>query len=252
MYHDVDLVEPDTEQLVRLDDFETFVHERRLSIVILAPMFHVGCASASADATCSSSAAVRPRNGPPLAVRMMRRTSDGAAAAQALPDRRVLGVDGHDLAAAGGARLGDDRARRDQAFLVREREALARVRARPSVAGKPAKPTTAFRTTSASGCAASSPSTSGSSAHARTQLGGHAELGRLLREQLGVAPGREGDDAVLVAVPAKHVERLRPDRAGRTEDDHSARHVARGYGARPHGRIADSADAQPIFRCSAR
>ena len=55
----------------------------------------------------------------------MRRDLGRPAGPQALPDRRVLGVDRHDLAAAGGARLGDDRARRDQALLVREREALA-------------------------------------------------------------------------------------------------------------------------------
>ena len=68
---------------------------------------------------------MRPRNGPPLAVRMMRATSVRRAGAQALPHRGVLGVDRHDLAAARGARLGDDRTAGDQALLVGEREPLA-------------------------------------------------------------------------------------------------------------------------------
>ena len=98
-----------------------------LSTVILAPMFHVGCASASAIVTSRSCSRVRPRNGPPLAVSTMRADLGRAPGAQALPDRGVLGVDGDDLAAARGARLGDDRPGRDQALLVRERETLARL-----------------------------------------------------------------------------------------------------------------------------
>ena len=47
------------------------------SMVILAPMVQVGCWSASATVTRSSSARDLPRNGPPLAVRTMRRTSAG-------------------------------------------------------------------------------------------------------------------------------------------------------------------------------
>ena len=55
----------------------------------------------------------------------MRATSVMRPARKALPHRGVLGVDGHDLAAARRARLGDDRARGDEALLVGEREALA-------------------------------------------------------------------------------------------------------------------------------
>ena len=45
------------------------------SIVILGPMVHVGCASAWAAVTCSSSSRVRPKKGPPEQVSQMRRTS---------------------------------------------------------------------------------------------------------------------------------------------------------------------------------
>ena len=47
------------------------------SIVIFAPMTHVGCFSACARVTFSKSAAGHVRNGPPLAVKMMRRTCSG-------------------------------------------------------------------------------------------------------------------------------------------------------------------------------
>src|SRR5215217_393 len=53
------------------------------SMVILAPMVQVGCCSASATVTRSSSARDLPRNGPPLAVSRMRRTSCGAPARSA-------------------------------------------------------------------------------------------------------------------------------------------------------------------------
>ena len=66
-------------------------------IVTTGPMSHVGWASACSGVTSASSARVRPRNGPPLAVSTSRRTSSGAARPQALGERRVLGVDRHDL-----------------------------------------------------------------------------------------------------------------------------------------------------------
>ena len=53
------------------------------SMVILAPMSHVGCFSASSTVTCSSSERVRPRNGPPLAVSRSRPTSSRAPARRA-------------------------------------------------------------------------------------------------------------------------------------------------------------------------
>ena len=67
-------------------------------IVMTGPMAQVGWASACSGVTSASSSRDRPRNGPPLAVRTSRRTSSARAAAQALRDRGVLGVDGHDLA----------------------------------------------------------------------------------------------------------------------------------------------------------
>ncbi len=56
-------------------------------IVMTGPMFQVGCASACSGVTPASSARLRCRNGPPLAVSTSRLTSAGVAAAQALRDR---------------------------------------------------------------------------------------------------------------------------------------------------------------------
>ena len=95
------------------------------SIVILAPIVQVGCFSASARVTVASSAAVRPRNGPPLAVRMMRPTS------VCRPERRhcqiaecseSTGTISPPPAARALATTGPGR---DQALLVGEREPLA-------------------------------------------------------------------------------------------------------------------------------
>ena len=73
-----------------------------LSTVIFGPIDHVGWARASATVTRSSSARVRPRNGPPLAVRRIRRTASSGPGLQRLVDGGVLRVDRHDLAAALG------------------------------------------------------------------------------------------------------------------------------------------------------
>ena len=46
------------------------------SIVIFAPMFQVGCWSASATVALDIDSRSRVRNGPPEAVRIIRRTSE--------------------------------------------------------------------------------------------------------------------------------------------------------------------------------
>ena len=88
------------------------------------PMFQVGWASACSGVTSVSSSRRRPRNGPPLAVRISRRTSAAAARAQALGQRRVLGVDRHDLVRPLQGRP-DQRAAGDQRLLVGQRERAA-------------------------------------------------------------------------------------------------------------------------------
>jgi hypothetical protein len=91
-------------------------------IVITGPIAHVGWASAcsggDAGAARSASAAERARRcGQHEAAYLL-----GGAAAQALGQRGVLGVDRHDLA--GLARARDERAADDQRLLVGQGEVL--------------------------------------------------------------------------------------------------------------------------------
>ncbi len=153
----------------------------------------------------------------------MRSTSTSAARAQALPHRGVLRVDRDDLAAARRACLGHDRAGGDQALLVGQREPLAGVergegrrQARESDHGVEHDVDVGER--SQFGQHVRFP---GARAH---RVGGNVELGRLPGQQLGVGTGRESDDAVLVAVLRKHVERLSTDRSRRSEDGDAALH----------------------------
>ena len=119
------------------------------STVIFGPIDHVGWASASSTVTSASDAGARPRNGPPLAVSTRRASSDGPAAAQALVDGAVLGVD------RAGSRPRACRARRrppgppamsDSLLASARRFPAARA---ASVTGSPAKPTTPLTATSA-------------------------------------------------------------------------------------------------------
>ena len=66
----------------------------RESTEILAPIDQLGWATASAGRRRAHLArAARSRNGPPLAVRMIRRTLSGRALVEALEDRIMLGID---------------------------------------------------------------------------------------------------------------------------------------------------------------
>ena len=63
------------------------------SIVIFAPIFHVGWRSASSGPTRSSSPRSSPRKGPPEAVSTRRANRPGVLARQTLENGRVLAVD---------------------------------------------------------------------------------------------------------------------------------------------------------------
>ena len=92
------------------------------SIVIFPPIAHVGCCSACSTVTPSSSAAERPRNGPPDAVIVSRSTVPAPLAGDQLVQRGVLGVDRDQL---GAGRLGErhhELAAHDERLLVGQRD----------------------------------------------------------------------------------------------------------------------------------
>ena len=100
------------------------------SMVIFGPMLQVGCASASAGVTAASSSRVRPRNGPPDAVRTSECDGLRRPPFEALEERRVLAVDGQDPPATSLLRRERELARGDEALLVREREVDRRLERR--------------------------------------------------------------------------------------------------------------------------
>ena len=104
----------------------------RESTEILAPIDQLGwataCAGRGARASRSSG---QSRNGPPLAVRMIRRTLLGPGAVEALEDRIMLGIDRQQGRAARRAPPAIiSVAGRDQRLLVGERDGAARLERR--------------------------------------------------------------------------------------------------------------------------
>ncbi len=196
------------------------------SIVILAPMFQVGCASASAG--CTSRELGRRAAAERAAARGEHDARDLShlPGPQRLPDRRVLGVDRHDLTAARGARLGDDRASRDQALLVREREPLAGLE-RGEGRGQPREPDHGVQDDVGIRMGGEAGEDGGIVGGGAGQIGRHVELGPLPLEQIGVPAGGQRHDPEIGSVPAQHVERLGPDRTGGAQDDDAGGHDSR-------------------------
>ena len=92
------------------------------SIVILPPIAQVGCASACSIVTLGSSAALRPRNGPPEAVRISRSTVPGRSAASSWCSAECSESTGMMLRAGRLRELRDELAADDERLLVGERE----------------------------------------------------------------------------------------------------------------------------------
>ena len=176
------------------------------------PMSQVGCASASSGVTsCSSSRRAAPERsaarGQHEAAYLLR-----GAAAQALGERAVLGVDRHDLPGPGAA--GDHRAADDQRLLVRQRERGAGVERgeggpQPDGAGHPVEHDVAGQP----GRLDRRPPR-----RARRDRAGR-ELGDLPLEQLGrEPPAVSPDHPEPVGVGPDHVEGLGADRPRGAED----------------------------------
>ncbi len=194
-------------------------------MVTRGPIDQVGCASACSGVTSCSSSRARPRNGPPLAVSTRRRTSSATAAAQALRQRAVLGVD-RARSDPGLARAVHDRAADDQRLLVGQRQDVAGLEGgqrgpQPDRAGDAVEHHVALE--------ARRPRWT-------PPRRGRRSRGELLdlRRRTGrrcPPPGGEADDPEPVRVRAHDVEGLRADRAGRAEHDDV---TAVRWRSRPH------------------
>ena len=122
------------------------------STVIFGPMLHVGWARASSTVTSARSALVRPRNGPPLAVRTSLATRGGPASSR---DRRHWWRAPCSLSTGTSSAPGVRRARCTTGPPAMRDSLLASARRLPasnvaSVTRRPANPTTPLTHTSAS------------------------------------------------------------------------------------------------------
>src|SRR5258708_2879112 len=165
------------------------------STVIFGPMLHVGWASASSIVTWHSSSRVRPRNGPPLAVRMMRRRLERS------PDRRHWCTAQCSLSTGTSSAPGVARTRWTTGPAAISDSLLASASRLPapsaaSVTDRPAKPTTPLRTTAA--------------------------LVRLLRQEVDGRRCAERNDFVRVRIGAYDVEGLGADGTCRAENGQRA------------------------------
>ena len=122
----------------------------------------------------------------------------------------MLGVDGHDLAAPGGAGLGDDRAGGDETLLVRQRQALAGFES-SNRRRQPGEADDAVQHDVGVGVGGELRERVGMIGADAGAVLGNAERGRLLGEQFAVRAGSEGDHSVVVTVTADDVECLGAD-----------------------------------------
>ena len=216
------------------------------SIVILPPIDQVGCASACATVTSSSSARARPRNGPPEAVMTRRSTVPGPLAVDQLVQRGVLGVDGDELRAGGLAERHHELAADDERLLVGERDVDPlgeRDDRRPEAGG--ADDRVEHEVGAGLGDEPDEPLRPGEHLAVRPRLGGARggvgvaqrdpvdAVGAGLRDQRLVrALGREPDERERLRGAGHDVERLPADRAGGAEDQeplHPATQCGTGF-----------------------
>ena len=188
VHDDVDTVEVDAEQLVRLDDLQALVHERRRVDGDLGAhgprrvLQRVG--DGDALELGSRRAAERPTaGGEQDAAHLVRGTG-----AQRLVDGGVLRVDRHDLAAAVSPLLGDDRPAGDEALLVGQRESLA-VRQRRQRGGKAGEADDGVEDDIGLGQRSQRRERVGRVDAEVRAVGCDVEIGRLPRKQLFVAAG---------------------------------------------------------------
>ena len=139
------------------------------------------------------------------------------AAPEALVERRVLGVDRHDLTAAASTSPVHDGSPGDQALLVGEGESLSRLE-RADRRRKPGEAHHSIEDDVGVGQRGELAQDIRPVDAAAGAISRNAELGGLAGEQLVVATSGERNDFVAVAVFANDVERLGADRPGGPKD----------------------------------
>ena len=203
------------------------------SIVILPPIAQVGCLSACSTVTSSSSARERPRNGPPDAVTTSRSTVPARSPAISWCSAECSESTGISCAPVASASAVTSSPPTTSDSLLASATSMPSVSA-TIVGPRPAEPTMALSTRSASDSATSRTSPSGPAStsplgprlgRARGGVGvgerdpAHAVRARLLDERLVRRAGGQPDELELARRALDDVERLRADRARGAEDE---------------------------------
>ena len=204
------------------------------SIVILPPIAQVGCLSACSTVTSSSSARVRPRNGPPEAVTTSRSTVPARSPRDQLVQRGVLGVDRDQLRAGGLGQRGHELAADDERLLVGQRDvdALGERDDRRAQAGRaddrvehevgartPRRAARGPRARRAPRRRSTPRPRARRRRRPRARSGATPCAARLLDERLVRRAGGQPDQLELARGALDDVERLRADRARGAEDE---------------------------------
>ena len=248
MHDDLDAVVVDAEQQVRLDQLEALVHQGRGVESVHRPHRPGGMAAGLLGGD------VVELVGAPAAERTAGGGQDqlgdlvGGTSAQALRQRGMFGIDGHDLTRTG--RLEHQRSAGHQRLLVGQRQACSggQRRERRFQTERPDERVEHHVDAGPCGGLLDQPGHCARPAvrHTSEALRGgrighrdvrHPGLSPLPGEQLGVAtPCGQPDDLEPVRVGGDHVERLGADRAGAAQQQHPDP-VPRGITGHRHGFI---------------
>ena len=210
-------------------------------IVTFGPIDQVGCFSACSSVTLRIASSDHVRNGPPEAVRTMRRTSSRRPALKRLENRVVLGIDRQHRCAGGRRAPHEQCAGADQALLVGERHRRAALgggqrrlqagragdRCHDPVGG------TLRRFDHRGGAGGRFDAGAGEfSLEFAIGIGigyrgkARAEFARKTRQRRAIAMRGDRLDPVAAGIAPQQIDRARTDRAGGAEQRHRARRGA--------------------------
>ena len=201
-------------------------------IVIFGPIVQVGCLSACSTVTLRIASSDQVRNGPPEAVRTMRRTSSRRPAPSAWKIALCSESTGRTVAPAAAARRMNSAPAQTRHSLLASATVAPRSAA-ASVGLRLVAPVIAAITQSAGRCAASTtasapaaasmpePDSSALSSPYSVGIGdggkARAELARQLRKRGGVAMRGHRLDPIALGILPQQIDRARTDRAGRAQ-----------------------------------
>ena len=239
VHHHIERVRSQREQMMRLDELEAFVHQRRGIDRDFGPIDQVGCLSACSTVTLRIASSGQVRNGPPEAVSTMRRTSSRRPAPSAWKIALCSESTGSTVAPAAAARRMNSAPAQTRHSLLASATVAPRSAA-ASVGLRLVAPVIAAITQSAGRCAASTTAVGagrgldagagklGFEFAVSIRIGNcgkaRAEFAREKRQRLGVAMRGYGFDAIATGFLPEQIDGARPDRAGGTEQRHRARY----------------------------